>query len=462
MVSIDKNFLDLLRPVRYSLIVGSLASFFGFNLGLFLANKEFLINYFIMDPVGIRTLWGTNALGSILGITLGACLLAGSGRKILIISSSVFGQLAVLSSFIAPSYSALLCAFLVVGICFGMYLLSGVIYICEISIARQRGFSLMLIPAFFLLGGVIAILIKDVRVVSPSSLSLYVFLFLHVFLIVLSFIKLKDSPRFLAYSGQSESALSVLISLRGDMAKAAKELASINDTAKGSFHGFSLFIANSNFRRELFAIFFIIVFVHFAGITLVPYTLFEISSWLNFANEYRFYDFSYDLIKASAIVLLFGVLTAVFSVDKLGRRKLLIVSTSAALIINALISLILIMPNDEISIILLFVLSICFMYCISIGFTVLAIVFASELLPSRAREFGLAIFLIANYVSILFITQVYDHIFELIGFSGIFFVSLLFCAFLLFLIYILIPETKDLTLEELDNRILQGRALSDY
>lgn len=90
--------------------------------------------------------YGTYILGFIFGVFIAGYVTYGSGRKISIISSITVGSLAIFASLVAPDYSILLCSELVIGFSFGLYLISALLYNCEIMLPNKRGLSLMMIP----------------------------------------------------------------------------------------------------------------------------------------------------------------------------------------------------------------------------------------------------------------------------------------------------------------------------
>ena len=192
------------------------------------------------------------------------------------------------------------------GLAFSLYTLSSLIYICEITLPSNRGFCACLLPVAFLLGVEIGIFTPDLRP-SGEGFPLYLLLvMIHILALVLAILKLPESPRWLALSGYYDAALSVLFSLRNDMGIAARELAGVNECCRGEEKGSELFLQNTNFRKIVWLLLSLVLFIQLSGIVILPYTFSDLMIKTSYSKDFYMFSYSYDLLKASLTVALFG------------------------------------------------------------------------------------------------------------------------------------------------------------
>ena len=450
---------NTLRPIHFALIVAAMTVLFGYDLGTLFVNLQYVTDFYILDENEVDVVFGAYVLGAILGAALGCGLCSGSGRRISIIGGASLGMASSLASVFAPSFSIFLCAQLILGLSFSLFVLSALIYICEIALPGNRGFCSCFVPIAFLLGSEIAILTPDWLPRGDGFPLFLGLLTLHFAAICMAIIKLPESPRWLALSGLSDAALSVLFNLRNDMGIAARELAGVNECCRNEERGAELFLQNNHFRKLIWLLLSLALCLQLSGVIIIPYALSDLVIKTSFSEYLFVFSYSYNLLKASFTVALFGAISAVFTVDRCGRRLPLLISAIVSSITLLILSFISYGEIKFLGVIFISTLIILFIYSSSVFFCCFLAVLVCELIPLRGREFGLALVLVVACVAILLGLQMFVDIITKVDFKGLFFIQFIFAALLVYITYNFVPNTANSAIENIENRLFNGRDL---
>ncbi len=250
-----------------------------------------------------------------------------------------------------------------------------------------------------------------------------------------------ETPRYLALSGQDDKALTVLSNINGE-AKAREILAEIKETAVEK-------------TEKLFAYGFMVVFIgcmlsvfqQIIGINAVLYFAPRIFESMGVSNNMLF-------TVIMGIINISFTLVAVFSVEKLGRKPLLITG-SLGMAVGALgvaLSNVVTLPA-VIPVISIMVYSACFMF----SWGPICWVYISEIFPNTIRSQVTAIAVafqwIFNFIVSSTFVPMYNMKLGAMGDSfGHFFAYALYgviCIAAAIFVWKLVPETKGKTLEDM-------------
>ena len=250
-----------------------------------------------------------------------------------------------------------------------------------------------------------------------------------------------ETPRYLALNGQDDKALTVLSNINGE-AKAREILAEIKETAVEK-------------TEKLFAYGFMVVFIgcilsvfqQIIGINAVLYFAPRIFESMGVSNNMLF-------TVIMGIINISFTLVAVFSVEKLGRKPLLITG-SLGMAVGALgvaLSNVVTLPA-VIPVISIMVYSACFMF----SWGPICWVYISEIFPNTIRSQATAIAVafqwIFNFIVSSTFVPMYNMKLGAMGDSfGHFFAYALYgviCIAAAIFVWKLVPETKGKTLEDM-------------
>lgn len=450
-----------LIPIRYVMMAASLAIFFGINLGIILTNQKYFIDYFILSATDIETVLGTYLLGALLGVFLGGWIVYSSGRRICLIASSCFGLFAIFASVTATNFALFLLAQFAIGFASAIYLLAVGLYVSEITLPSNRGFCNILIWVLFFGAIELAAILRDIFVIFDTLIYYAIFAFFNIIFILINFVCLPESPRWLASVGYSDASLSTLFKLRHNMGIAARELSFINETSSDDEAGLSLFLQNANYRRSLWLLVALTILFHLSGFIFIPHVLLSLVEKGYLIYQNYSYDFDYNLDKLMATISFIAVCCVAFTVDKFGRDKVLLFGASICLLILSILFIISIFSDIYISSTVLIILSLLYIFGSVIILVVLVPLLACELIPARGREFGVSFVFIANVVLLLFGYRHYMLLMEMINFSGYFLLSIVACILFLLIAYKLVPNTANSSLEGIESRLFFGSALKE-
>lgn len=398
-------------------------------------------------------------IGSILAFTIAEFL----GRRRELIVSSVVYFLGALLTALAANFPIMVIGRFLFGIGIGLAMHAAPMYIAETAPAQIRGTMISLKEFFIvmgmLLGYIAGSLYVDVvsgwRYVYASSAPVSLIMGIGMWW-------LPPSPRWLllcAVQGKGNlpeakaTAIRCLCCLRGqaDGTSASEqidvmldELASAVEEKEASFLEI--------FRGKcLKALIIGAGLVFFQQVTGQPSVLYYAATILQSAGFSAASD-------ATRVSILLGILklvmtaVAVFVVDRLGRRPLLIGGVSGIAVSLFLLSSYYTLFKDSAFIAVIALLL--YVGCYQLSFGPIGWLMISEIFPLRLRGRGLSIAVLVNFASNALVTFAFSPIEALVG-TGILFLGFGVIALVsLLFIFFFIPETKGLTLEEIEARIL--------
>lgn len=443
-------------PILYVLIMAVLVTIFGFDLGMNFVTQNHHSGYFIIAEKESDIIIGSFILGLCFGLFISGYVTNGSGRKLTALSSAGIGSLAIMASNIAPNFTVLLTSNFVIGFSFGLFIVPANLYISEITLPKYRSICLLLIPFFASLGCVLSLLTLN-NASNTTALAIYLILFIiNMILLTLAIIKLPESPRFLALTGSTDAALAVLFKLRHDMGMAARELAQINECCRGETRGIELFLQSNEHRRILALSCTSAILFNISGAVIIPYVAIDILSVhliCNFDNG-CYYDYNTSIVCFTFICMLLTVFYHYFFSKYLSFKKVIILSTTigaGALFVTALGGL---LPDSFIQRTLLSLGLICFSFFFYGAWVTHMNVITPVLLPTRGREFGLALIYFFNGIGMLFEMQFYMPIVHHFSFSGYFAIAGLLAIILTYILYLYIPNVENQSLEDIESMIV--------
>lgn len=445
-----------IHPFNYVLLCASTAIFFGFSIGEVYACKFDLMKRFMLDNQEVDNILITFLLGAVAGVFLGGRVTYDTGRRFTIVGSFLLGAIAHSALLLSPAFSAYLIAQFVQGSAFGVYIISSLLYVSEIATQESRGKSTMCVCLMLTIGIEISIFVGNLCYMHlyGAVISILVLSFL---LGIICFLRLPESPRWLAVTGFTDAALSELFILRKNTSIAARELADINECARGSDKGIALFLHSGSYRRTIWFLFFVTVLIYFSGYAFFPY----ISIQLVTEVQRRYYSlnnellYNYDFLKSGITIVLLGAITATFTVDKIGRKKLMLGCIFVTELVLVLMYF-LIFLGGNFGIMFLDTLVLVFIYAASIAMFVFFSTIVTELLPTQGRELGISLIFFINFVGLMSSMMLFEMLVQRLSLSGFFALNLLFGALLFAFVYHSLQELKGKTLEFLELNYLRG------
>ncbi|CAH8306336.1 unnamed protein product [Eruca vesicaria subsp. sativa] len=423
--------------------------------------------WFNLSPVQL----GLVVSGSLYGALLGSTLVYGIAdflgrRRELIIAAGLY-LLGSLITGCAPDLNVLLLGRLLYGLGIGLAMHGAPLYIAETCPSQIRGTLISLKELFIVLGILLGFSVGSFEIdVVGGWRYMYGFGTPVALLMGLGMWSLPPSPRWLllrAVQGKGslqeykERAMLALSKLRGRPAgdKLSEKL--VDDallTVKTAYEDEK---SGGNFLEvfqgpNLKALTIGGGLVLFQQITGQPSVLYYAGSILQTAG----FSAAADATRVSVIIGVFKLLmtwVAVAKVDDLGRRPLLIGGVSgialSLFLLSAYYKFLGGFPLVAVGALLLYV------GCYQISFGPISWLMVSEIFPLRTRGRGISLAVLTNFGSNAIVTFAFSPLKEYLGAENLFLLFGAIALVSLLFVVLVVPETKGLSLEEIESKILK-------
>lgn len=419
---------------------------FGFDFAVISGALPFLRTAF-----GLNTWWegfltGSLALGCIAGCLVAGVVAERYGRKPgLLIAALIFAGSSLGMAF-SNSLAIFITARFAAGIGVGMASMLSPMYIAEVSPAAVRGRNVAINQLTIVLGILVTNFVNYALADKGQDAWRWMFGMGAVpsLLFVAGVLWLPESPRWLFNAGQQEKAKRILTKIGGD------EFAT--DTMDNIDRS-----ANQNVKRSYSAVFekavrpavvigiSLAVFQQFCGINVVfnyTSTIFE-SVGANLNRQL------FETVAIGFVNLVFTLL-AMWQVDKLGRRPLLLFGSLALSVIYVVMALLL-KSGASAGWVSVFVLLAIASYATSLAPVTWVLI--AEIFPNKIRGLATSVAVISLWAAYFILVFTFPVLAERLGTYGPFWLYAGICLAGFVFVKFRVKETKGKTLEELESVI---------
>lgn len=439
---------------------------FGYDWVVIGGAKPFYEAYFgIADRAGAQALAMSIALlGCLIGATAAGFLADKYGRKRLLILSALVFFVSSLSTGAAHTMTVFIISRLVGGIAIGLAADLSPMYIAEIAPTQIRG-RLVTLNQLTIVLGILGAQIVNVLIAEPVPVGAEVsdicmswngqtgwrWMFWAVcvpsgiFFVLSMFIP--ESPRWLYGKQQKDKALAAL-KIVGNEEYAQAELAAYttHDTAETHETATTLKSLFSGRMLKILVVGVVIaMFQQWSGTNVI----FNYAQEIFQAAGYGISDVLMNIVVTGIANVVF-TFVALFTVDHLGRKTLMMIGAAGLAGIYTILGLCYFMEFTGFVMIILVVLAIGF-YAMSLG--PITWVLLSELFPNRMRGVAMAICTAALWVASFLLTFTFPFMNESFGTGGTFIFYAIICALGFFYSWRKIPETKGKSLEQIEKEL---------
>jgi sugar porter (SP) family MFS transporter len=434
---------------RYAYLIAAVAAIsgllFGFDTAVINGALIFLRQELALSTRGTEIATSSLLVGCALGAAVAGWLTDRLGRKRILIVSALLFALSSIGAAVPRSLAEFVAARVAGGLAIGVASVLAPLYIAEISPRAIRGRLVSLNQMAIVSGILLAYFVNwALSFQGPSSWRL-MFAAAAVpslaFLVALLFVP--ESPRFLVEKGKEDEALAVLTRVGGaDPARA--ELAEIRETIAQE-QGTLGELLERRLRRPLAIAVFLAVFQQVTGINTVIYY-----GSLIFKEQVGGQT---DTAAIGANVAIGAVnfamtIVALWLIDRLGRRPLMMAATggmAAALIVLGLLFRIQPPPATMILVVILIYVA---SFGVGLGPGVWVVI--AELFPTRIRGRAMSIATLCLWLACILITSTFLTLVEAIGSAGAFWLYAAMSLVTFVFVWRVMPETKGRSLEEIE------------
>lgn len=440
---------------------------FGYDFVVIGGAKPFYEPFFNLTSPAQRG-WGTSSalVGCVIGALLCILLSDKLGRKKLLIFSGFLFALSAFVTALAPDFLIFNAARMTGGIAMGAALNLAPMYIAEIAPAGKRG-MMVTINQFMIMIGILSaqvvnLLISklDAELIADPTLEMireswsgqfgWRWMFgaeavPALIFFILMFI-VPESVRWLVKDGQEGKALKILGRIGGEE-YARAEIKDISQTLSEES------ISKVNFKElldskvlKLIGLGMFLAFLQqWSGINVVIYYASDIFQ----AAGFNLQEMMLQTVAIGSVMLL-SVIITIFTVEKLGRRLILLIATASMAVIYGLIGGSFFTGYTGAPIVVLTLLNVMFY---SLSLAPLFWVVISEIYPNRIRGAAMSIGATTHWVANFLLTFSFPAIKEAVGWANNFWLYGVVCLIGFIVLYRYLPETKGKSLEQIEREI---------
>ena len=463
---------------------------FGLDVGVISGANELIQRDFKVDDRTIENIVSSLLWGAVFGVLISGFFSLRFGRRGTILASAIIFAIGSILCAIAPSADFLTAARFFLGIAVGMASFVAPLYLSEIAPPHVRGALIAMYQLMITMGIVLAFLsdtffstyanlapwatalsetivsvtgghgqqLLDSYFSTPWRWMLGIIAIPALFMF-LGMLLLPESPRWLVLKKRAPHALAILRRLANSEKEARHELSEIEASLQIEQKGFGLFKTNRNFRRAIFLGMGLQVIQQFTGINVIMYYAPRILKEAGFSTMA---EQMWGTVLIGTINVL-ATFIAIAFVDRLGRKPIMYagfaVMGAGMLTLGSLFHMGL-GGNMTMS-----YLAIASLVTFIIGFAMSAgpiiWILCAEIFPLAGRDFGITCSTATNWTANALVGMTFLTMLSSLGPGNTFLIygalNVFFIVFFLFFV----PETKGVSLESIEKKLLSGTPLKN-
>ncbi|MEA1950075.1 MAG: sugar porter family MFS transporter [Planctomycetota bacterium] len=440
---------------------------FGYDWVVIGGAKPFYEPFFnISDDTPFLRGWAQSSalFGCLFGALLSGMLSDRFGRKRLLILAGLLFTVSAMGTGLSQNFTIFNIFRIIGGLGIGLASNLSPMYIAEISPAKMRG-KFVSINQLTIVVGILLAQIANLciaRSVPEDATAEFInqswngqygwrWMFEAETVLAASFFVLMffipESPRWLVKYGKNELAENILAKIGGaDYAKA--EVADIQGTRAGGE------IAHVNFKDllepKLLKIIclgvFLAVFQQWCGINVIFNYAQEVFAEAGFGVSATMFN-----IVITGVVNLVFTFVAIYTVDKIGRKPLMLFGSIGLAGVYAALGTGYYLGSTGIYMLLLIVLALA---CYAMTLAPIVWVIIAEIFPNRIRGAAMSIAVISLWLGCTVLTLTFPYLKNALGAHGTFWLYGVVCVVGFFVVLTKLPETKGKSLEDIERELV--------
>ncbi|KTC86653.1 sugar porter family MFS transporter [Legionella brunensis] len=441
-------------------IIGSITGFlFGYDEGIIAGSLDLVRNHFSLNHTDVGVMTSALPFGALIGSMLIGAVLASRfvksfGRRSILFLAGLLFLMGALGTALAAEEWILIFARFTLGIAIGTAAVTTPLYLAETAPMQLRGAMVAIYQLAITVGIVCAYSVNYLLIEHHAWRSMFASSAIPALILVFGVFFLPESPRWLVSIGREDKAAKALRRLRKNQL-IKQELIEIQTTLANEPKEHNW---RAMFKKPLLPVLLLgmtlFCLQQLSGINVIIYFAPEIFKNLGFTN-------TIGQILATmgvGVVNLLVTIVAIFCVDRVGRRKLLLIGFTGACISLASLSMFSFYQASLLAYLSVLCLTVyIFSFAISIG--PIPHIAMSEIFPLHVRGMGMGLSSISNWGFNTLTVFSFPILHNQFGIEFTFAIYALICLLGLIYTYYYMPETKNLSLEVIEDYLMKGNSL---
>jgi MFS transporter, SP family, arabinose:H+ symporter len=423
---------------------------FGFDTAVISGTTPYLRTYFNLSDISLG--WAVSSLlvGAIIGVVSARKPGDLIGRRKTLMVSAVLFFISALGSALSTHLWVFILFRFAGGLAVGTASMLSPMYISEISPSKFRG-QLVSLNQLAIVIGILLAFYSNYLLVDTGENNwrwMLAVMGLPSLLFFVSLLFVPASPRWLAQKNRLDEAYRILEKINGE-AIAKEELTSIQKTIATETKSVLSEVFSHRIRPVLWMGILLAVFQQATGINSIMYyapIIFEkVGTGLESA-----------LIQTTIIggINLIFTIIAIWLIDRVGRKPLLIGGSIGMILSLSGISLTFYLGHFEGNLLLALILMYIASFAVSLGPVTWVVI--SEIFPNKLRSTAMSVAIVALWIACFIVTLTFPAMLNRLGGAGTFLVFNIVCVLMLLFIVFKVPETKGRSLEELEKQLYKN------
>jgi len=448
--------------LRIALVCAMGGLLFGYDWVVIGGAKPFYEQYFGIAGLPAQQGWAMSC--ALVGCLVGAMIAGGLsdrfGRKPVLIGAAGLFVLTSLATGAAHSLSAFVLARMAGGVAIGIASNMSPLYIAEVSPAGARG-KYVSVNQLTIVIGILLAQFLNWRIAEPIAAPVGTPEFLSswncqvgwrmmfwacavpaaVFFSLMWLIP--ESPRWLARKPESRAKAKAILVRVGGEEHASSELAAIEATfAADTSEEHVQSVSSPGVRKILIMGIVIAVFQQWCGINVIFNYAQEVFS----AAGYGVSDTLFNIVITGSVNLVF-TFVGMFTVDRLGRKALMMTGAGGLALLYACIGAMYFFHQQGVALLVLVVMAI---GCYAMTLAPVTWVILSEIFPNRIRGAAMSVATLSLWAACFVLTYTFPLLNASLRASGTFWLYGMICVLGFWFIVRKLPETKGKSLEVIE------------
>jgi sugar porter (SP) family MFS transporter len=427
---------------------------FGYDTGVISGAILFITKQFSLSATMEEIVVSSVLVGAVAGATIGGALTDRFGRRKMIILAGIIFTVSALGTALAPTVGWLIAARVVSGIGIGIASFISPMYIAELVPAKVRG-SLVAVNMLAITSGIVVAYLVDYAFSSSGDWR-YMFGLAAIpsIALVIGMWRLPDSPRWLISKSKVEEARKILLRARTSN-DVSPEISDIQKSMEKQGVGGMKGLLQPSLRMPLIVGMGLAIFQQITGINTVMYyapTIFKFAGITAVGPA----------ILAGAgltIVMWFFHVLAIFLLDRVGRRPLLLVGVAGQIVGLAILGAA--FEFQQLASFKSYVAIgglVIYVACFAFGLGPIFWLLISEIYPLKVRGAAMSAVTVTNWALNLVVAVTFLTLVGVLGHAGTFWLYGVIAISAWVFFYLLVPETKGKTLEQIEEHWRSGKS----